>query len=48
MFDRAVDWQREDKDRLQRFVADLMALERKSYEGAMDALLMYRILRPSS
>lgn len=41
MFDRAVDWQRGDKDLLQRFVADLMALERKSYEGAMRAIRRY-------
>jgi hypothetical protein len=35
MFDRAVNWEPGDADLLQRFVTDLMALERKSYEGAM-------------
>jgi hypothetical protein len=43
MFNRVVNWQREDNDRLQRFVADLMALERKSYEGAMRAIRRYVI-----
>ena len=43
MFDRAVNWEQQDHDRLQRFVADLMALERKSYEGAMRAIRRYVI-----
>jgi hypothetical protein len=43
MFDRTVNWERGDNDRLQRFVADLMALERKSYEGAMRAIRRYVI-----
>ncbi len=43
MFDRAVNWQPEDADHLQRFVTDLMALERKSYEGAMRAIRRYVI-----
>jgi hypothetical protein len=38
MFDRAVNWQPGDADHIQRFVTDLMALERKSYEGAMRAI----------
>ena len=41
MFDRAVNWQQSDSDHLQRFVADLVALERKSYEGAMRAIRRY-------
>ena len=43
MFDRSVHWQPGDPDRLQRFVADLMALERKSYEAAMRAIRRYVI-----
>ena len=43
MFDRAVDWQPGDAEDLQRFVSDLMALERKSYEGAMRAIRRYVI-----
>ncbi len=43
MFDRAVNWQPSDSDHLQRFVADLVALERKSYEGAMRAIRRYVI-----
>jgi len=43
MFDRAVNWQPGDADLLQRFVTDLMALERKSYEGAMRAIRRYVI-----
>jgi hypothetical protein len=43
MFDRTVNWQPSDSDRLQRFVKDLMALERKSYEGAMRAIRRYVI-----
>jgi hypothetical protein len=43
MFDRAVNWQPSDSDHLQRFVTDLMALERKSYEGAMRAIRRYVI-----
>lgn len=43
MFDRAVDWQPGDVEDLQRFVSDLMALERKSYEGAMRAIRRYVI-----
>lgn len=43
MFDRAVNWQRSDSDHLQHFVTDLMALERKSYEGAMRAIRRYVI-----
>jgi hypothetical protein len=43
MFDRAVDWQPGDAESLQRFVSDLMALERKSYEGAMRAIRRYVI-----
>jgi hypothetical protein len=41
MFDREVRWQRDDADILGRFVADLLALERKSYEGAMRAIRRY-------
>jgi len=43
MFDRTVNWQPSDSDHLQRFVADLVALERKSYEGAMRAIRRYVI-----
>ena len=43
MFDRIVDWQPGDADNLQRFVTDLMALERKSYQGAMRAIRRYVI-----
>ena len=43
MFDRAVDWQPGDAADLQRFVSDLMALERKSYEGVMRAIRRYVI-----
>jgi hypothetical protein len=43
MFDRTVDWQPSDADQVQRFVTDLMALERKSYEGAMRAIRRYVI-----
>ena len=43
MFDRAVNWEPSDSDHLQRFVTDLMALERKSYEGAMRAIRRYVI-----
>lgn len=43
MFDRAVDWQLGDVEDLQRFVSDLMALERESYEGAMRAIRRYVI-----
>jgi len=43
MFDRAVDLQTGDVEDLQRFVSDLMALERKSYEGAMRAIRRYVI-----
>jgi len=42
-FDRVVNWDRQDHDRLQRFVADLMALDRKSYEGAIRAIRRYVI-----
>ena len=41
MFDRSVNWQPGDADHLQQFVTDLMALERKSYEGAMRAIRRY-------
>ena len=41
MFDRAVGWQPGDVEDLQRFVSDLMALERESYEGAMRAIRRY-------
>jgi hypothetical protein len=43
MFDRSVNWQPADPNRLERFVADLMALERKSYEAAMRAIRRYVI-----
>lgn len=43
MFDRAVNWQSGDAADLQRFVSDLMALERKSYEGVMRAIRRYVI-----
>lgn len=43
MFDRAVNWQPNDADRLRRFVACLIALERTSYEGAMRAIRRYVI-----
>ena len=43
MFDRVVDWQPGDAEDLQRFVSDLMALERKSYEGSMRAIRRYVI-----
>ncbi len=43
MFDRAVNWQPGDADHIQRFVTDLVALERKSYEGAMRAIRRYVI-----
>lgn len=43
MFDRSVHWQPVDPDRLQRFVADLMGLERKSYEAAIRAIRRYVI-----
>lgn len=38
MFDAAVNWQPSDAERLQSFIADLMAMERKFYEGAMRAI----------
>ncbi len=38
MFDAEVYWQPADAEKLQQFVADLMALERKSYEGAIRAI----------
>jgi hypothetical protein len=41
MFDRAVNWRQGDTEYLQGFVSDLMALERKSYEGAMRAIRRY-------
>lgn len=41
MFDRVVNWDRGDRDRLQRFVAELMALDRKSYAGAIRAIRRY-------
>jgi hypothetical protein len=41
MFDRSVNWQPGDAERFQQFVKDLMALERKSYEGAMRAIRRY-------
>lgn len=43
MFDRVVNWQSSDFENLQRFVTDLVALERKSYEGAMRAIRRYVI-----
>jgi len=43
MFDRTVDLQPGDIENLQRFVSDLMSLERKSYEGAMKAIRRYVI-----
>ncbi len=43
MFDRAVNWQPADSNRLRSFVADLMGLERKSYEAAMRAIRRYVI-----
>jgi len=43
MFDRVVNGQPADSDTLRRFVADLMALERKSYEAAMRAIRRYVI-----
>lgn len=43
MFDRAVNSQPGDADHLKRIVTDLMALERKSYEGAMRAIRRYVI-----
>jgi hypothetical protein len=43
MFDRAVGWEPEDAEDLKRFVSDLMALDRKSYEGAMRAIRRYVI-----
>jgi hypothetical protein len=43
MFDSAVDLQAGDVEDLQRFVSDLMALERKSYKGAMRAIRRYVI-----
>lgn len=43
MFDRAVNWQPSDFENLQRFVTDLVALERKSYEGVMRAIRRYVI-----
>ncbi len=43
MFDGAVNWQPGDADHLQRFVTDLVALDRKSYEGAMRAIRRYVI-----
>lgn len=43
MFDRVVNWQREDDERLRCFVDGLMALERKSYEGAIRAIRRYVI-----
>jgi hypothetical protein len=42
-FDRSVHWQPVDPDRLQRFVADLMGLERQSYEAAIRAIRRYVI-----
>jgi hypothetical protein len=41
MFDRVVHWRPEDADFLRHFVTELMALERKSYEGAMRAIRRY-------
>ncbi len=41
MFDRSVNWQQGDAEHLQHFVTNLMALERKSYEGAMRAIRRY-------
>jgi hypothetical protein len=43
MFDSTVNWQPRDADHLQRFVTDLVALERKSYEGAIRAIRCYVI-----
>jgi len=43
MFDRIVDWHTQDNETLGRFVADLMALERKSYEAAMRAIRRFVI-----
>ena len=43
VFDRTVDWLPGDAEQIQRFVMDLMALERKSYEGAMRAIRRYVI-----
>lgn len=43
MFDRAVEWQQGDVENLQRFISDLIALDRKSYEGAMRAIRRYVI-----
>jgi hypothetical protein len=43
MFDCSVNWQPGDAALLQRFVTDFMALERKSYEGAMRAIRRYVI-----
>lgn len=43
MFDRAVACQPGDIEHLQSFVSDLMALERKSYEGVMRAIRRYII-----
>ena len=43
MFDRVVNRCPEDAHRLQCFVTNLMALERKSYEGAMRAIRRYVI-----
>lgn len=43
MFNRAVNQQAGDAHHLQRFVTDLVALERKSYEGVMRAIRRYVI-----
>ena len=43
MFDRAVRWMPDDAKDLNRFVSDLMALDRKSYEGVMRAIRRYVI-----
>ena len=43
MFDRAVRWMPDDAKDLNCFVSNLMALDRKSYEGAMRAIRRYVI-----
>ena len=43
MFDHTVNWQPRDIEDLQCFVTDLIALERKSYEGAIRAIRRYVI-----
>ena len=41
IFDRVVDWRPGDAEILAQFVDDLVALERRSYEGAMRAIRRY-------